>query len=231
MNNVPEYLHDLVVAFEREADPEKAVKMKQYMRNKFDFYGINSPDRKKIYKEFKSTNGLIPEPQKDDIVKWCWNADQREYQMFAMEFLGKTVKKEHEEIIRLYEYMIINKSWWDTIDYIAANLVGIYFSLYHSNIVPFTEKWMSSGNIWLQRTCLLFQLKYKSGLNTELLHSFINRLSGSKEFFIQKAIGWILREYSKTDSEFVTDYVSKNKLPKLSEREALLWMKNKGIVV
>jgi 3-methyladenine DNA glycosylase AlkD len=85
---------------------------------------------------------------------------------------------------------------------------------------------MQSGNMWLQRTCLLFQLKYKSQTNTELLHQFINPLSGANEFFIRKAIGWILREYSKTDAAFVMAYVEKYPLSGLSQREALKWLKN-----
>ena len=150
--------------------------------------------------------------------------------MFAMEFLGKSAKKETENIINLYEFMITTKSWWDTVDYIASNLVGVYFSNYPNHINSITTKWMASNNIWLQRTCLLFQLKYKSKLDTELLNSFIVQLAQSKEFFIQKAIGWILREYSKTNTQFVIDYVSNNNLMPLSNREALLWMNKKGIV-
>ena len=80
---------------------------------------------------------------------------------------------------------------------------------------------MSSGNMWLQRTCLLFQLKYKKALNTALLESFIIPLAESKEFFIRKAIGWILREYSKTDPRYVIDFVAKHSLSGLSEREAM----------
>ena len=89
---------------------------------------------------------------------------------------------------------------------------------------------MKSENMWLLRTCLLFQLKYKSQLNTKLLHGFISELIQSKEFFIQKAIGWILREYSKTNPDFVINYVNKYDLPPLSKRETLLWMKNKGVI-
>jgi 3-methyladenine DNA glycosylase AlkD len=229
MNTVPKYLIELVNAFEKNANSENAPKMEKYMRNKFRFYGIKSPERKEIYKEFKRTNNLIPGNNKVEIVKWCWDAKEREYQMFAMEFLGRAAKKESKDIIILYEYLIVNKSWWDTVDYIAVNLVGVYFSLYPSEIESLTKKWMDSNNLWLQRTCLLFQLKYKSKLNTNLLDSFILRLLASKEFFIQKAIGWILREYSKTNPDYVIKYVSENELSALSVREALLWMKNKGI--
>ena len=103
--------------------------------------------------------------------------------------------------------MILNKSWWDTVDYIASNLVGVHFQKYPDLMYPVTEKWMNSGNIWLQRTSLLFQLKYKKKTDVMLMTNYIQQLQGSKEFFINKAIGWILREYSKTDGDWVRDYV------------------------
>lgn len=230
MLNVPKYLLPLVHAYENNSDTDTAVQMKKYMRNQFDFFGIVSPVRKEVYKEFISKNGLIPPCDKEEIVRWCWDAPQREYQMFAMEFLGKSAKKEGVHVLDIYEYMIITKPWWDTVDYIAANLVGTYFKNFPEHIPEITKRWMESGNIWLQRTCLLFQLKYKSNLNTKLLESFIITLSKSNEFFIRKAIGWILREYSKTNSDYVISFVANHKLSNLSKREALLWMTRKGII-
>ena len=224
----PSYILPLITSFESKANLETAIQMEKYMRNLFLFFGIKSPERREIYREFKSQNGIIPNTNKVNIVHWCWQAPQREYQYFAMDFLGKSAKKEPWDIIELYEYMIVTKSWWDTVDYIASNLVGVYFTLYPEKINETTQKWMKSKNMWLQRTCLLFQLKYKSRLDTKLLHSFISQLIHSKEFFIQKAIGWILREYSKTNPDFVINYVNNNDLANLSKREALLWMKNKG---
>ncbi len=225
---IPPYLLPLKKAFEAVENSENAIPMKKYMRNKFEFYGIKSPERKLIYSDFKKAYGLIPNDKKREIVQWCWEAEQREYQMFAMEFLGKTAKKENEDIIDLYEYIIVTKSWWDTVDYIASNLVGVYMRKFSHQVLPITTRWMDSGNMWLQRTCLLFQLKYKADLNTELLDSFIEPLADSKEFFIQKAIGWILREYSKSNPDFVIDYIDKHKLPTLSQREGLLYLKKKG---
>jgi 3-methyladenine DNA glycosylase AlkD len=88
---------------------------------------------------------------------------------------------------------------------------------------------MNSGNMWLQRTALLFQLKYKKATDVNLLSDYILRLQGSKEFFINKAIGWILREYSKTDPDWVIQFVQNNNLANLSRREALKWIDRKNI--
>lgn len=226
---IPEYLEPLRNSFEKNADMEIAISMKKYMRDKFEFFGIPSPRRKEIYKEFRKLYGLFPDDKKEKILKWCWESPQREYQMFAMEFMNKTAKKEAREIIKLYEYMIVTKSWWDTVDFIAANMIGTYFKKFPEDIPVVSHSWLNSGNIWLQRSCLLFQLKYKSELDTKLLESFIFPLADCKEFFIKKAIGWILREYSKTNPEYVIQFVNDNQLSNLSKKEALLWMSRKGI--
>lgn len=226
----PEYLLDLINLFEARADAKNAIQMKKYMKDHFEFFGITSPERKEIYRIHWKNHGYRLSDKTEEIVKWCWLAPQREYQYFAMELLGKQAKIANRGFIDLYSYIILNKSWWDTVDYIASNLVGVHFIKYPDQIETVTNEWMNSGNMWLQRTCLLFQLKYKSETYTSLLESFIKPLTESKEFFIRKAIGWALREYSKTDPNYVLQYVKNHHLSGLSEREALKWMKHKSLI-
>jgi 3-methyladenine DNA glycosylase AlkD len=159
----------------------------------------------------------------------CWSRPEREFQYFAMELAGRQARKAELCRVDLYEYMVLQKSWWDTVDYIASNLVGVHFKRFPDATGPYTERWMDSGNMWLQRTVILFQLKYRTDTDLELLTRNIERLYGSREFFINKAIGWILREYSKTDPGWVLAYVGSHatRLAPLSKREALKWIQNK----
>ncbi len=224
------YLIPLKEAFENNSNPEYAIRMKAYMKDKFEYYGIKSPERKEIVKEFLKTYGL-PEANKiNDIVKESWNYPQREFQYFAMSLSEKYIKKSENEIISLFEFMIANKQWWDTVDYIASNLVGKLLLKFPKMIIPYTSKWMASGDMWFQRTVILFQLKYKKNTDLDLLFDYISQLYGSKEFFINKAIGWILREYSKTDRKAVKLFVSNNSdsLSNLSKKEALKWLERKN---
>lgn len=227
---IPDYVQPIKKAFKANANAEEAEKMKKYMKDKFEFFGVKSPIRKEIYRDHRNKFGLIPVSRVENIVIWCWQQPEREYQYFALEFLTRAAKNADEEAICLYEELIITKSWWDTVDGIAANLVGPYFQMYPRKRKAFTRDWMKSGNIWLQRTCLLYQLKYKDKTRTKLLKKFIKPLTGSNEFFIRKAIGWILREYSKTNPEFVINFVKENHLSGLSEREALKWLKNRKMI-
>ena len=155
------------------------------------------------------------------IITELWSKPQREFQYFAIDLNRKYLKKIEFQDIELFELMITNKSWWDTVDLIATNLVGAYFKLFPEQIIPVTKKWMNSDNMWLQRTCLIFQLKYKEEIDTDLLTDYILQLKDTKEFFINKAIGWILREYTRTNPEWVIDFVNKHELSNLSKREAL----------
>jgi len=123
--------------------------------------------------------------------------------------------------IKLIEHCIVHKSWWDTVDGIASDWLGTYFKQFNEQIILITSSWNKNSNIWLQRSSILFQKSYKKTTDTALLSSHILHLKDSKEFFIRKAIGWALREYSKTNPEWVIQFVTKNKLSPLSEKEAL----------
>lgn len=215
-----DYSKNVIESLAIHADPARAIQMKKYMKDKFEFYGIPSPRLRKIASPFFQKNNRPEENEIPDLVYEFWKAPQRELQYFAVELLKKYVKGSPKEWINLYEKLITRKSWWDTVDALAAWQVGYYFKKHPDQVMPYTTKWMDSGNMWLQRTCLIFQLKYKDETDFQLLKSLIIPLSGSKEFFIQKAIGWALREYSKLFPQRVMDFASNQPMAKLSYREA-----------
>lgn len=219
-----DFITTLEAEFKRNANPEIAAGQKAYMKDQFEFYGIKAPIRRKIQQPFLDKNYLPPKKDLTKTVKSLWSKPERECQLFAQELTEKYVKQFEENDIELLEWMVLNKSWWDTVDFIATHLMGAYFKVYPSQIKKYVNKWLASKNIWLQRSAILFQLKYKNKLDTVLLAAVINSLLGSKEFFINKAIGWILREYSRIDPQWVTDFTNKTTLPNLSRREALRLM-------
>jgi 3-methyladenine DNA glycosylase AlkD len=134
--------------------------------------------------------------------------------------LDKYKKQLEVDDIVWIEKLIVTKSWWDTVDILATHLAGEYFKKHKNKIDLITNQWNNSDNIWLQRSSLLFQLKYKQNTNVFLLENYILNLKESKEFFIRKSVGWILREYSKTNPAWVIQFLQKNELSNLSVREA-----------
>lgn len=200
---------------------EKAKSMERYMKDNFPFFGIQTPERKELFREVLKIEGVPSIEDVPSIVRELWTLPEREFQMLALTLLDKYKKHLNDTHLPLLEELIITKSWWDSVDMLASHFVGIILQKHPELIQTEIPKWMASGNMWLQRTCILFQLKYKKQTDTKLLFSLINELSHSKEFFIQKAIGWTLREYAKTNPDAVWEFVQTNHLAPLSRREGV----------
>jgi 3-methyladenine DNA glycosylase AlkD len=130
-----------------------------------------------------------------------------------------------------FESLILNKSWWDSVDLISSKLVNPFFLKYRNLEEAMTYSWSRSNNIWLKRVSIIYQNGYKKETNLDILTRHILENADSNEFFIQKAIGWALRDYSKVDYKWVIDFVVNNtKLKPLSKREAIKWIDNKGLI-
>lgn len=223
-------MHDIdhiISIFVRHANQELARGMKAYMKERFEFYGIQAVKRRELQRPFLIKTNLPDKWEAFDLMQKMWAEPQREIQYFGLDLIARYGRELEKEDIGFLEYLLTHKSWWDTVDFLAANPVGVYLKKFPEARNYMVESWLDSGNMWLQRTCLIYQLKYKEELNTVELESTIGRLNGGKEFFINKAIGWILREYSKTDPEWVVSYVDRVELHPLSRREALKVM-NRG---
>lgn len=214
------YIVPVAKLFKQAADAENALGSKAYMRNQFEYFGIKAATRQSISKNYMKEE-LPAYAELEIIVKELWLLLEREYQYFAIDLMAAMKKQWTKDIITLIEFVLINKSWWDTVDHAASDLAGPYFKLFPQQINKITGNWNRSDNFWLQRSSIMFQKQYKKETDTALLSKYILKHKKSKEFFIQKAIGWALREYSKTDAAWVTQFVKQHELSALSKREAL----------
>lgn len=208
----------LAALFEENKNVENAEPMKKYMKDHLPFLGIKSPLRKELEKQFFKETEILKKPFDQDFVKGLWDKDEREYHYTAITYIGKFIKKLPKHVVSFLEELITTKSWWDSVDSIAP-LVGELARKYPEIIEETINGWSVHDNVWLRRTAILFQLKYKYETNEDLLYDYIVKNADSKEFFIQKAIGWALREYSKTNSESVKTFIEGTKLAPLSVRE------------
>ena len=221
------YTEPLRQKFEAASDIKNAEGAKAYLRNMFDFYGIPSPRRMEILATLKKETGYPAPGETDDFVKYAWQQPQREWQYAAMEILAAVSRKGDFRFMETAVFMITSKSWWDTVDYIASNIAGNLFRKNPGRIIPTVDEWLKTDNLWLWRTAVLFQLKYGENTDKELLFGLCERLSREQDFFIRKAVGWALRQYSKTDAEAVAGFVRSHTLSALSRKEALKII-NKG---
>nr|WP_296266139.1 DNA alkylation repair protein [uncultured Merdimonas sp.] len=204
--------------FEENQNPENAVKMAKYMKNLFPFYGIPTPQRKKLYRDF------LKEEKKKGAVDWgfldqCYADEHRECQYLVFDYLASMQKfLTYDDIPKIWKY-IKEKQWWDSIDCLDR-IVG-EIGLSDSRVDELMLQWSLDEDLWVRRLAIDHQLLRKEKTNRELLGQIIVNNLGSKEFFINKAIGWSLRDYSKTDPEWVKDFIDqyKDRMDKLSIRE------------
>lgn len=217
-------IEELIESFQQFSDETNQKYMEAYMKNRFSFFGIKSPLRKELSKPFTAQGGNFPLEEKMEIVWHLFKQPQRELDYVAMEFLEKGYKKQCSiDDIAWIEKLILTNSWWDSVDFIAPKIAGVYFLKFPEKRKPIIDKWIKSGELWLIRSALIFQLKYKDKTDLALLFSIIERTRHTKEFFINKAIGWMLRENSKRIPEIIEDYIDENRdfLAPLSIKEGL----------
>jgi 3-methyladenine DNA glycosylase AlkD len=216
-------VQQLELEFEKNRNEFEAEGMSRYMKNRFTYFGIKKPKRAVIQKQWFS---IIPkdftQEHKRELVLELWQKEEREFHYVAMDFMAKWKDKELvSEDSEFIEFLLTNHSWWDSVDALASNYLGRYLRLFPIQRETVIKSWRKSENRWLRRSCLIFQLRYKSQTNFELLKSIILEFKHEKEFFIQKAIGWSLREYAKTNPVSVRNFVEESGIQGLAKREAL----------
>lgn len=220
------FVKGLTKVFKPHYNATNAASQKAYMLNQFEHLGIVAAERRKLCKAYFKISPPLTMDEIALIVKDCFAQAEREFHYAAVELLAFYKKSWLPDSIDLMEYCIITKSWWDSVDHVASECLGDYFKLFPEKIKPVTGKWNKSKNIWLQRSSIMFQKSFKQKTDTDLLAKYIIHLKDSDEFFIRKAIGWALREYSRSNPSWVKAFVKQNKLHSLSEREALKLMKD-----
>lgn len=191
-----------------------------YMKNHFPFLGIKKPLRdahqKGIFQQFPPDS----EEELIEVINCLWKYEQREYHYAALDFAHHNRKLLSPAIFVTFEALIRQKSWWDSVDFIAANLVGT-LAQKHPELAKTMDRWIQDDNMWIRRTALLFQLKWKTKTDADRLFRYCKLTMHEKEFFIRKAIGWALREYSKTNPTAVKIFIAnhENQMSGLSKRE------------
>ncbi len=213
---------ELLNQLSQKANPSRALEMAAYMKNRFVFLGVSAPDRRAIQNDWmkKYASELVSNYRL--IVEELYEQDYRELHQAAIDVFIKFSKgKLVENDIELIRHLLVTHSWWDSVDIVSKWLLGNYLNQFPTKINEVLEAHSSDENMWLNRSAILFQLGYKEKTNFELLKVLCIQHKHSNEFFIQKAIGWALREYSKVDGPAVLNFVNSSDLKPLSQREAI----------
>jgi len=215
------YLRPLADQFASHADAAQAAAMKAYLKDNFPFYGIKTPDRRALLRAHIEEHGAPAGEELPAIARSAWQQPQRELHHVGLDLLMKAAKKFTPEHLPLVEQLITTKSWWDTVDALAIHVAGPILKRDLKERKAWNKRWSMSDNMWLIRTSIIFQARYKEDTDRAMLFATIERHAAHPDFFIRKAIGWSLRELVATDPKAVKDFVRTHTLSPLSVREAL----------
>ncbi|MEI5102367.1 DNA alkylation repair protein [Streptomyces sp. PmtG] len=212
----------LTTAFADAADPVRAADMRAYMKDVAPFLGLTSPVRRDLA---RTVLAGTPRPGEADcaaLALRCWRLPEREYQYFAVDYLRRHVGRCTSGFLPVARYLVTTLPWWDTVDALAAHVVGGLVAA-DPKLAVDMDAWSEDDDLWVVRTALLHQLRYKERTDADRLFAYCERQAGHPDFFIRKAVGWCLREYAKTDPDAVRAFVDRHRdaLAPLSVREAL----------
>ncbi|MFG2124891.1 DNA alkylation repair protein [Streptomyces sp. NPDC048710] len=215
-------LERLTATYAAAADPGRAAAMRAYMKDVAPFLGIPTPDRRTLS---RTVLAGTPRPDEADctaIALRCWLLPEREYHYFAVDYLRRNTARCTSAFLPVARYLVTTVSWWDTVDLLAAHVVGALVAA-DPGLRADMDAWIADDNLWVARTALLHQLRYKERTDTDRLFAYCLLQSGHPDFFVRKAIGWCLREYAKTDAEAVRGFLARerSRFAPLTVREAL----------
>ena len=219
MHPITIYIND---ELNRVGDSTKAPQMQAYMKTEQSFYGVQSKLRKQIFRDAIKKYPITSQEEWENVILELWNGEHREEMYQALEIAERYKLYHDESAWKLFEKLLRSATNWDTVDWLSSNLIGQLVEKYRHFEKELWE-WTDDENLWVRRASLPAHLKHKEKTNTKLLSQTILKLAHEKEFFIRKAIGWVLRQYSYTDPNWVLQFVKKyeENLSGLSKREAL----------
>lgn len=215
------FVHAVKAALVPLADPTRAVAMKAYMRNRFEYLGIGTPERraalKPLHAHFKPTS--VAEVRR--IAESLWAQSEREYQYAAIGLLDRQSKHFQLADVEWLLELVQQKSWWDTVD-VLAKIIGSVVRRAGEDGQQRMDQALAATDFWVRRIALLHQLGWREATDTERLFRYALALAHEKEFFIRKAIGWSLRDYAWHNPEAVQQFLTTHgsQLSPLSQREA-----------
>lgn len=212
----------LTAVYPTGADAVRAESAASYMKGIAPFLGLYTGTRRELSRTVLDGTAVPDEADCTAIALRCWELPEREYHYFAVDYLRRHVKRCSSGLLPVVRHLVVTVSWWDTVDALASHVAGPLVSA-DPGLKPVMDSWIEDDDLWVARTALLHQLRYKEATDTERLFAYCLRRADHPDFFIRKAIGWCLREYAKTDADAVRDFVERHRdrLAPLSVREGL----------
>ena len=207
-------------------DPERAAGQQAYMKSAMPYHGVPTPEQRRLVREVVTQLG--PPADRDAwlaTVTELWDGARfREERYVAVDLCRHRSARPWQDAaaVPLYDHFVVTGAWWDHVDEIASRLVGPALPADPAAVTPVLRTWARASDRWLRRTAVICQLGAKHGTDLALLTEAIEANLDDSDFFLRKGIGWALRQYARTDPEWVRTFVVAHPaLSPLSRKEAL----------
>jgi 3-methyladenine DNA glycosylase AlkD len=218
-----ELIEEIRAALRSAADPTRAPQMQAYMKSTMPYLGVRVPEVRRLARAAASNRPFATRADLEQTVRTLWDgADFREERYAATALCDTRSARalRAPQLLALYRDLIVSGAWWDHVDELAHR-VGELLSAWPEVVRPEIQGWMHTEDHWLRRVSIICQLGFKTATDLALLTAAIEVNASDPDFFLRKAIGWALREYARTDPDWVRAFVAAHELSPLSRREAL----------
>lgn len=213
------------------ADPDKASVMAAYMKTTQPFWGVQKPDRVPVARELGRRFRAHSAAEVRETVERLWSLPHREAKYLATDYAMAHKKLIALELLPLYETMIRTGAWWDLVDPVAIHLVGAVYRGEPKTVAGLLDRWIDDGDLWIRRSAIIAQIRHKALTDERRLFRYCRKRAREPEFFVRKAIGWALREYSYHAPEAVEKFLidHRDELSGLSLREGSKQLRRIGL--
>lgn len=209
--------------FAAHTDAQRAAPMAAYMKHRFAFFGLPMPLRRALQKPWFVQIG--PAPAADwlmEVAEALWAYPERECQYAACDLLVRHVRQLSPALEPRLAQRVQAKAWWDSVDSLASGVYGPLVARYPA-LAEQMSCYATADDLWLRRVAILYPLQHKAQTDIGRLAAILDANLAHPDFFIRKAMGWILRQYARTDPDWVRAYLVARgaRVPALTRREAL----------
>ena len=195
------------------------------MKSAMPYHGVTAPRLKQALRPILSTYAPADRATWEATVRELWDGATHREERYAATALARHRAArgwQDPDALGLYRHLVVTGAWWDHVDEVAGHLVGGVLAGHRPEVTPVMRAWARDDDLWVRRTAVLSQLRHGADTDTVLLHEVVEANLDDRSFWLRKAIGWALREYSWTDPDWVRNEVDLlgERLSGLSRREA-----------
>jgi len=220
-----DFLGEVRAALAAAGDPERATGQQRYMKSAMPFHGVSAPELKRLLRPLLEAYDPVDRAAHEATVRGVWDGATHREERYAALSLARHPRARawlDLEALPLHRDLVVSGAWWDLVDVVAAHLVGAVLRGHRAETTAVLRGWARDGDPWVRRTAVLAQLGHQQDTDVDLLRDVVEVNAADSSFWLRKAIGWALREYARTEPDWVRAELDRlgDRLSPLSRREA-----------